>query len=147
MVEGLQQLHNLGYSHGFLRFNHVVVNLKGNDVRLVGFGNSRPINAPIKTMQEHEDIFTPKYWRLRQGDPFLDIYAASVIIFLTYCWDQHYFKVFDIDQLIRLAKDKLKDLNFPESLKTIVNKTILWDKTPPMMRVETLLEEVKKIDW
>lgn len=109
MVEGLQQLHNLGYSHGYLRFNHVVVNQNGTDVRLVGFGQARPINAPMKISQDHEDIYTPKYWRLRQGDPFLDIYAASVMIFLSYCWDRYYFKVFDIDQLIRLAKDKIKN--------------------------------------
>ena len=111
----------MGYVHGNFRPRHVVLTNKDREVRLIGFTSSIPINYPKSETLEHTGIYTPFEYRLREGEPFLDVYAASVLVFLTYVWRHYFFIIGSYETLKKAAEKYLKDKHSDPHLVNIIN--------------------------
>lgn len=80
IINGLIELHNLGFNHSNMRPENVVIDLEPFEVRLINFRNSNPLTQSTFQRKNSEFPYCSDRLTWSDGSRKWDIYALSVMI-------------------------------------------------------------------
>lgn len=125
VIDGLDQLHTMGWVHRDLIPDNIVLSLDPLEVRLSDFTYAYPTGQKTKDFRGLTAVYSPDHSQWRDGDLAYDYYALGVIIFES-CMPKGYLTYLDNDQdlkgvvLVQIAKP-----DFNQALKKVLVGTIL----------------------
>ena len=147
MIEGIQQLHKLGYVHRDLKPDNVVLSLDPLDVRLIDFNRFYPLTQSTLGHVRGTPGYFPTKDMWRDGSTKWDIWAVAAIILECDMDSDSYRSCKDEADTKRRLKKLLLNNNVCKHLKLIMKEVIMIDDDSKMMGLDTIKDIVKDIKF
>jgi len=145
VIEGLRELHGLGYVHRDLKPENIVVNLKPLHVALIDFDRTLPRSTDSKGSVLGTPGYMPNNGELRDGSTRWDVWALAAIILEADMEPGAYRTASNERGSLLRAEGHIKEPETSGHLRRLLNHTMLRSKEDHMDGLDFIAGELKLI--
>ena len=125
IINGISELHQLGYIHRDLKPENIMMNLKTKEVKIIDFDRVCLDTTMTMPLPRGTPGYFPENAEWRNGSKKWDVWALAAIILEADMQKDEYKKLNKEELCIKAAEEHIKTRKASRTLKQIMKETIL----------------------